>query len=239
MRTLALVLAAGKGTSIKDFLTDDEPVKAMIKVGDDRLIDLVLNSLEGIDAERAVLSFPAEEYAELDARVEGKNVRVLKQRARHIKLPYLSELPFILLVQYHISKDRAYLQSFDSIMTLPCDVVLENVNLEDMLRFHYKNLKDPEEGQVTILSKKGTGNGRAELFVMEGDRIIRRKPYRGQSVQGYEIYTQAGIYIFSRGILKHPYTVTPTLRHFKLLRYLTQGDWIDYGNPETLQRLRA
>ena len=239
MRTLALVLAAGEGNKVNYLLTEDEPVKAMIKVGNDRLIDLVLNSLEDVDAEKAVLSFPDEQYALLDARVEERNIRVLKQRARHIRLPYLLELPFILLVQYHVSNDRDYLRSFDSIMTLPCDVALENVDLEDMLRFHYNHLQCSEEGQVTILSKRGTGNGRAELFIMDGHRIVGRKPYRGQPVQGYEICTQAGIYIFSRGILKNPLAVTPNLNHFKLLMYSTQGNWIDYGNPETLQRLRA
>jgi len=43
-KTLALVLAAGKGSRVMHLLEEDEPVKAMIKIGEKRLIDLVLEN---------------------------------------------------------------------------------------------------------------------------------------------------------------------------------------------------
>ena len=235
-----MVLAAGEGSRIKHFLKEDEPVKAMLRVGEKRLIDLVLDSLEGINVERAVLSYPSLEYNELDKRVEERNIKVVKQWLLHLKLPYLLELPIILSTQYHLSRDRNYLQSFDSIMALQCDKVLEGVNLGEMLKFHYQELQNPNNMQVTLLSRQGTyPYCRAELFKMEGDRIIGRKGYKENPVNGYEITSQAGTFVFSRGMLKNPLWVLFGLRYNKILRYLAEGTWIDYGHPENLQRLRT
>ncbi len=237
-KTLALVLAAGEGKSVKHLLGEDEPTKAMIKIGEKRLIDLVLDSLEGLDVEKAVLSYPADSYGTLDERVKQRNVKVLKQKLWHMGLPYATELPVILLIQYHLSKDKNYLQSFDSVTTLPCDIVLKDVDLKDLLRFHYNNIDGARDRQVTMVSKKGLGSGRAELFKMHGRRIIGRIPYKGQRVKSYEILTQAGIYIFSRELLRTPFFALPTLNSIKLLAYQTHGDWIDYGNPYELQKFR-
>lgn len=237
-KTLALVLAAGEGKSVKHLLGEDEPTKAMIKVGEKRLIDLVLDSLEGLDAEKAVLSYPAKQYETLDEKIKQKGVKVLKQTLWHMRLPYATELPVILLIQYRLSKDNNYLQSFDSVMTLPCDIVLKDVNLKDMLKFHYNNLDGGRDRQVTMVSKSGFGSGKAELFKMHGRRVIGRIPYKGQRVKGYEILTQAGIYIFSREVLRTPFFALPTLKSIKLLVYQTHGDWADYGNPYELQKFR-
>ena len=235
-----MVLAAGEGSRIKHLLEADEPLKALIKVGEKRLIYLVLDSLEGINVERAVLSYPSSEYKELDKRVQESNVRVVKQWLPHLKLPYILELPLILLTQYHFSKDRNYLQSFDSVMTMQCDKVLEGVNLGEMLRFHYHELQNPNDRQVTLLSRQGIyAYCKAELFKMEGDRIIGRKGYKENPVNGYEITSQAGTFVFSRGMLKNPLWVLFGLRYNKILRYLAEGTWIDYGHPENLQRLRT
>lgn len=242
-KTLALVLAGGEGSRVRHHLQEDEQTKPMIRTskdGDTRLIDLILDSIECLDAEKAVLSYPSEEFAELDRRV-AKRTRVLKQWAANRKfirsLPHLLELPYILLTQYHWSEDRDYLQSFDSILTAPCDIVLNGVDLGDFLRFHYEHLESPVQKQVTILSRLDRYSGRAALFKMDGSRIVGLRRYRGFPLVGYEVSTQAGIYLVSKGSLKTPEVVLP-LRHNKFLRYLTHGDWIDYGNPETLQRLR-
>ena len=122
-KTLALILAGGKGSRVKHLLNEDEPVKAMIKAGNKRLIDLVLDSLEGVDARTAMLSYPSEQYQSLDELAESREVKVLKELASHMKVPYLLELPLVLLAQYHLSQDSKYLKSFDSIITLPYDVV--------------------------------------------------------------------------------------------------------------------
>ncbi|MBI2584161.1 MAG: hypothetical protein HYW25_05820 [Candidatus Aenigmarchaeota archaeon] len=219
----------------------DEKIKPMIRVGGRRLIDFALDALEGTDAERAVLSYPSPEYDELDRRVEERGATVLKQRAKRIRQPQFLELlvlPYVLGVQYHLSEDRDYLRSFDSVLTMPCDVVLEGVDLGRMVNFHYDHLGSPEERQVTVLSKLERGGGRTDLFRMEGDRIAGMK--RGGSVlfDGYEPSTQAGVYVFSRGMLESIWMAFFGFKYNRILRHVTAGTWADYGNPDNLRRLR-
>jgi len=237
-KTLGLILAAGEGYRVQNVLGEDEPTKAMIKIGDKRLIHKSIHFLEGVVSETAVLSFPSISYESLDKIVQEKGLKVLKQKAKHRKLPTLLELPYILLMQYHLSSDRSYLQDFDSILTMPSDLVFENVDIGRMVDFHNANLKTSHNRQITILSREGTEGGRADMFKIDGYRIIGMRKYEGQKLDGYEVSTQVGIYIFSRGILKHPYWVLLGFNHNDVYRYLTQGSWIDFGNPENVLNLR-
>jgi hypothetical protein len=107
-----------------------------------------------------------------------------------------------------------------------------------MIRFHNSRLRDPLDSQVTILSRRGVNGGRADLFQMDGDRIVGMRKYEGQEIGDYEVSTQAGVYIFSRGILRNPLRVLFGFKYNKVYRYLTLGTWVDYGIPENVVRAR-
>jgi len=237
-KTLGLILAAGEGYRVQNVLGEDETSKAMIKIGDERLIDKSIHFLEGVVSETAVLSFPSIPYESLDKIVQEKGLKVLKQKAKHRKLPTLLELPYILFMQYHLSLDRNYLQDFDSILTMPSDLVFENVDIGRMVDFHNARLKTPHNRQITILSREGTNGGRADMFKIDVDRIMGMKKYEGQKLDGYNVSRQAGVYIFSQAILKHPYWALFGFKHNDVYRYLTQGSWLDFGNPETILNMR-
>jgi NDP-sugar pyrophosphorylase family protein len=248
-RTLALVLAGGEGTNVRPYLReeDGESVKPMMKIGEyeGRLIDVVLKSLKDLDAELAVLSFNSEEYRGLDATANDNGARVLYQKARHVKLPhflYFIDVPRVLIKQYHHSDDREYLRGFDSILTAPCDIVLENFDLGEMIDFHNGNLGNPEERQVTILSKGsdyGTDKERTNLFKIRNERVFGIRGYKGFPVEGYEEFTQPGFYMVSRGVLEHPWkTLFGGFRRSRILIHEMCGTWIDYGDPEVLEKIR-
>ena len=141
-------------------------------------------------------------------------------------------------MQYHLSSDRSYLQDFDSILTIPCDLVFENIDIGSMVNFHDARLENPHNRQITILSRKGTDGGRADMFKIDGERIMGMRKYEGQELDGYEVSRQAGVYIFSQGILKYPYWVLFGFKHNEAYRYLTQGSWIDFGNPDNILKAR-
>ena len=71
-KTLGLILAAGKGSRVQKVLESDEPVKAMIKIDNGRLIDKSICFLDKIVSEIAVLTFPDPSSENLDRRVREK-----------------------------------------------------------------------------------------------------------------------------------------------------------------------
>ncbi|MCZ6692299.1 MAG: hypothetical protein O6939_00210 [Bacteroidetes bacterium] len=237
-RTVGLILAAGEGTRVRSILEEDEPVKGMIKIGNSRLIDLAIDFLDGAPTEIAVLSFPSEEYSTLEKRVNERGLRILHQQAKHKKISRLLELPYILIMQYFFSKNKEYFRGFDSILTMPSDLVYENVDIGGMVRFHNSKLGDPLDSQITILSKRGVSEGRRDLFKMDGDRIVGMRKYKGQEIGDYEVSTQAGIYIFSKGILRNPLRVLFKFKYNRIFRYLTSGTWVDYGSHENVVKAR-
>lgn len=238
-KTLALVVAAGQGRSVKKFLEPDESIKPMLKVGGKRLIEKVIDQLKGMDVSRATLTYPSSEYRDLNTLLENRGVTVLEQVAPHLKLPYLAELPLILLWQYHMAGSGKSLRIFDSIIILQSDILLERVHLNEMLGFHRAHLESPEQAQVTLLSKLGEHpGGKTELFKMDGDRIKWRKAYKGEVPEGYIAATQAGVYIITRGALRNPLELIPYLGNGQVLLYPTQGTWTDYGNPQAIIKMR-
>lgn len=241
-RTLALVMAAGKGTRIKKYLSEDEPVKPLVKIGEKRLIDLAIGQLDDLPVLSAVLTYPSAEYNALDDWIRHfyPNARLLYQHATHKDLPPVLEFAYVLLSQYHLSRDRSFLKGFDAIMTLPADLVLSGVKLDEMIDFHYSNMGPCAGRQMTMLSRDIMldSTQRVDLFKMDGSRIIRMKRSKEKEIEGYAPSAQAGVYIFSRNLLNNPLMLFGRFRFNSVLRYRTEGSWIDYGLPENLNRVR-
>jgi len=235
-KTLALVLAGGEGSRVKHLLQEDEPVKPMIKVGKKRLIEIVLEEAVKVGDETAVLTYPSGLYKSLDLLSQNKGVKVLKQKAKHQKVPHILELARIIRKQYN-SQDGGYLTSFDSIMTFASDIVFIGVDFKAMVDFHNQNLSSPNERQITMLSKKMTGD-RTYNFKVEDGRLTSVQWFSNKPAEGYQPYVSPGVYIFSRAILKNPWAFLFGLDYNKVLIFETSGSWIDYGKPETLTRLR-
>jgi len=232
-KTLALVLAAGEGSRIKHLLQDDEPVKPMLKVGKRRLIEIVLKEAEKVGDETAVLTYPSELYESLDQLVRNKGIRILKQKAKHRKLPHLLELAYIIRKQY-LSADQGYLASFDSIATFSSDIVFigTGTDFKAMADFHKQSLSSPNDRQITILSKK-RAEGRTYNFKVENGRLTSVQWLSTKPAEGYYPYVSPGVYIFTRAVLKNSFGFLLGLDYNKVLIFETKGTWIDYGNPKT------
>ncbi len=231
-KTLGLLLAAGEGSRVREVLEADEPVKPLIKIDGSRLTDQSIATVADTVDEIAVLSFPSAEYEPLDERVrQYDGVKLLKQKAKHRKLPTLLELPYVLLTQYHFSGDSGYLRGFDSILTLPTDLIFEGVDLSELVDFHNSRLQNPNARQITLLSKTQSTGGNTQLFKMDGDRVMGMRKFEGQEVDGYKASTQAGVYVFSRGFLRNPLSALFGFRAVAVYNHLTSGTWTDYGNP--------
>ncbi len=235
-KLLWLILAGGKGERVRQFLTEDEPVKPMIKIGQKRLIEYALEEAEKVGYETAVLTYPSESYESLDQLVKSRGFKAMKQKAKHRKLPHLLELAYLVRKQYH-SPDRKYLASFDSILTFASDIVYSGVDFKAMIDFHNKSLSSPNERQITILSKRRT-IGRTYNFRVENGRLTSVQWFSSKPAKGYSPYVSPGVYIFSRAVLVNPFALLLGLDLNKILIYETQGTWRDYGNPEILGLMR-
>ena len=66
---------------------------------------------------------------------------------------------------------------------------------------------------------------------MDDGRVIAMKKFEGQEVDGYELTTQARVYVFSRGFLRNPLSALLGFRVVSVYNHLTPGTWTDYGNP--------
>ncbi len=239
MKILALILAAGEGSRIKPFLDEDEQIKPMLRVGDKRLIEVALDSLEGIDVERAVLTFPGEQYRALSDLVQGRGVRTLTQKALHLKLPTMLELPYLLLTQYHFSRDRKWLQSFDAILTLPCDLIFTPSDLAEVLRMHQEEALPSLPHRITLLSKIRDEGESSHIFQLDGSRIMQFESFRGATPVHWIRTHQAGIYCFSKALIKNPLIFFHGLKRFHGQMYVTENKWNDYGNAESVKALKG
>lgn len=239
MKILALILAAGEGSRIKHLLSEDEPVKAMLKVGEKRIIEKALGALDGVEVDKAVLTFPSQQYGSLNRLIESyEGVTLLSQKAPHKKLPTMLELPFILFWQYHLSKDAKFLKSYDAILTMPCDLLFENADLENFVKLYERWGDHPLKRKIAVLSKTRQEGGRCDLFLKEEERIFKMQKFKGDIPNGWQATTQAGVYIFSKAMLQFPLGFLLGFKRNLALQYLLESDWEDFGNPENLARIR-
>ncbi|MGM0443800.1 MAG: NTP transferase domain-containing protein [Fibrobacterota bacterium] len=241
MNILALILAGGKGSRIRSYLSPDEEIKPMLHVGKRRLIEIRLDSLAGIgDLERAVLTFDSPQYRRMNDLVKAHNVPVISQSARQGRLPTMLELPYLLLMQYHFSRYRRYLQSFDALMTLPCDLVFHEPVIPEFVR-HYQKMEEkyPGRRRLSLLSRQPREHERAEDFFLGPDnRILSFKRHGGQTRPGACPAHQSGVYIFSRRFLRNPLPFLFGPRRIHADLFLTESDWDDYGDPRQVRALK-
>lgn len=224
---------------MQSVLLPDEPVKAMLKMDGKRLVEHAMDFLGDSVDEKAVLTFPSPEYQTLDALVQSKNIRILKQRGKHKKLPTMLELPYLLFMQYYFSPDREFLKGFDSILTMPCDLVFHDVDLCQMLDFHYEKLQNPAHCQITFLARDDLQVEKPTWFLCKDSRVYKMKTLEPKSSEkNYITSRQAGVYIFSRGMLKHLYRILLGFRWNTAYRHKTDGNWIDFGDPKNVLKSR-
>lgn len=230
-KTLAIILAAGVGNRVSHLYTDDEPNKPMLKIGDKRLIEINIELIKQIGIDCAVLTYPNDQYHTLHEIIKHHNVRLLYQTAKQRKLPSLLELPYILAWQYYFSCDRKYLRSFDHVITLPCDMILNKDDMKNMISTHKNNHHEKIKRKITILSKPKKENEHGDLFLLEKTRIMALKKYSKPIEKGWIATNQAGVYMFSQEFLRNPYPLLLGAKHVFGQMYIAKNGWIDYGEP--------
>ncbi|ERP32217.1 NTP transferase domain-containing protein [Chitinivibrio alkaliphilus] len=171
MKILALILAGGKGSRVKHLLSDREKIKPMLTVEGAPLIDHVMNRINPERVDRAVLSFAGDEYAELNHRITEKGIPLLYQKARQRQLPTLLELPYLLYMQYFFSQDKAFLQSYDALLLLPCDILVQPTELESFLSL-YETYETPQSKALYLFSKTAGEKEKADLFKVDSSGRI-------------------------------------------------------------------
>ena len=237
-KLLVLILAGGAGTRVSDLYTTDEPVKAMLKIGNNRLIEESLNLFDDIDCELSVLSFPDPKYSSLEKLVENRGAKVMVQKAKHRDLPVILELPYILLWQYHFSKDSKYLKSFDSILTLPSDLILNSDDVKSVIDHHFNSI-NKKKRKITILSKLREPNDYGNHFYLDNSRVLEMKSIKEPLPNGWISATQSGLFIFNRALLKNPIPFFINLRMINAQIFLTNNSWQDYGTAEKIIEART
>lgn len=252
-RTLCLILAAGKGERIQHLLQPEEHTKPMIKIDNRHIIDYVIDEAKQLNGNVAVLSYADEQHKSLDELMLEYRVPVLYQAAPRWKMPSVMEIPWILIGQYHRSKDKDFLQQYDSMMVFTADTLFKDIAFSEMLELHNNNMKTSSERQVTLLSKQSDSGD--ELFkVDDAHRILAwitgkklrtkkySKPYSKPEKEFHESFKRyespPGIYIISKGLLSRPWMLLCDLKQNRALMYETSGSWIDCGVPENLIKLR-
>lgn len=239
MKILALVLAGGEGSRIKPLLGDDEKVKPMLKVGEKRLVEVALDSLEGLDVEKAVLTFPDEKYHAMNELVASRGITVITQKAKHRKLPTMLELPYLLLNQFHFSQDKKWLKSFDAILTMPCDLIFNKDDLAGLIEIYRTAEVKPKKKRIAVLSKMWEEGESGDNFTLDGNRITGFKRYKGETPEGWFRAHQAGIFLLSRSFIQNPLPFFLGTKHFYGQMYLTKNRWEDYGSYENVKKLKG
>jgi NDP-sugar pyrophosphorylase family protein len=237
-KILAIILAGGAGTRVSSLYNSDEPVKAMLKLGDERLIEKSLSTFNDIDIELAVLSFPSDKFSSLDKLVKKSGVKLLIQKAKQRKLPVMLELPYLLLWQYHFSKDSKFLKSFDHILTLPCDIILNSDDIKSVIDLHLEK-RDKKGKQLSILSRDSKDGEYGTQFLMDGTRVLNTKSARDGVDEGWVKRTQAGVFLFSKELLKNPFPFFLFgAKSINSQMFFTKSDWLDLGIEENLISMR-
>lgn len=149
------------------------------------------------------------------------------------------ELPYLLFMQYYFSSDREFLKSFDSILTIPCDLFFQDVDIPQMLDFHYRRLKNPADCQITFLASDNLEEKKPTWFLCRDSRVYKMKTSQPKSSEKeYIASKQAGVYIFSKGMLTHLYRIILGFRWNTAYRYSTTGSWMDYGDAQNVLKSR-
>ncbi len=237
-KILAIILAGGAGSRVGELYNEDEPVKAMLKLGKERLIEKSLSAFEDIDVDLSVLSFPDPKFDTLNKLVEDRGVKLFVQKAKQRKLPVMLELPYILFWQYHVSSDRKLLKTYDHIITLPCDLILNSDDIKRMIDMQLScKMKRPKQMGV-MLSRACKEGEYGTKFLMDGTRIMGMKSARKETTDEWVKTTQAGVYLLSKELMMNPIPFFFNIKYANARMCFTDNDWVDYGIRENILAAR-
>jgi NDP-sugar pyrophosphorylase family protein len=237
-KTLCLVLAAGIGRRVRYHLTDSEKIKQMMKVRSKRLIEHLLDELAVLPADIAVLSQDSHSHGKLNKLLNSRDTQVLFQKAPNWHVYFLLQLPLILFCQYYLSTDRKFLRTYDSIVIFPSDLLFTGIDFYSFLSHHWRHARTQKKPVVSLLSKRhGTGGGKC-YFRTNRTMVIDWRLKPPNPLDGYQSFIQSGVYAITRSILDSPMRLLWYRTAICLTVFDTSGDWIDYGDPENIKKLR-
>src|SRR3989338_2775962 len=243
-KTLGVVLAGGKGTRVEKLYTADEPIKPLLRIHGQRLIDYPLNALVEVVDEIAVVSYKSYQHERMDDHVRRTHprARVLHQTVPHKELEQ-KQWAFLSIIHSQMQQNPSYLSAFDSVMTLPCDMVFERELLEEVLQAHQK-YEGRDSGIITMLSKRSPGEGDRKYLLtasnkslaVDNERVIVVSP---NPMPGYSGSTQAGVWVFSAHVLEHDFGDVPNFwERVPVYRHLTKKPWKDFGDAAAIEAAR-
>ncbi len=219
----AIIMAGGKGERLRP-LTEHLP-KPLIKIGDKAIIDYSVDSLlsYGIKNINVTVNYLKELIeAHLKEEYDNHNIKCIPEPF------YLGTLGSVKLIPSFIN---------DTILVMNSDV-FTNLNFEDFYLDFIKSNADVAVATVPYSFSIPYG-----VFQIEGELIkdIFEKPI-------YDFYTNAGIYLFKKELVKYIpdltfFNATDFLKlliskNFKIIKSPITGYWIDIGKHEDLNKAR-
>jgi len=258
MKPLILIAAAGGGKRLRP-LTENVP-KPFIEIGNKRLIDLVMDKLpDGI--EKVVLLKKDEKFGQLERHLRGKyhfgDGSILYQD-RITSSPHLprefapSEIPLAYYLGFFpvwLSRNSRTIRSFDPIVLVPCDVIVEGLNYLDLVEYHaHKN------ADITMAVKQGFVKGsNTRAYIVRDGRFVTASdyiepPFDKKLAEDERIYTSEGTYVFGKTFFDlrlHQLIVycmengfARAFKTLKLVPYESDFSWIDVADHQNLKIAR-
>lgn len=241
-KTLSLVLAAGKGKRLLP-LTENMP-KALLDARGRKMIDYVFDIIpESTSLAVLIKNEPKFDSLRDYLITHPRKPKILYQNNNFYYSVFPSML-FILFQQCQKSENSRYLQKFDRFVLLPTDILIENINLTDILRFH----KERNSHLTLINSDRKQEGSSTKIIKVNRDRIFEIKSTslfeKERRIGGSEVYsTHTGIYVVEKSLLNQKlstilfyYMSGLGYRKFKIFRYPLDCFWIDLGNKEAFEK---
>ncbi len=227
----AVILAAGKGTRMGE-LTRETP-KPLIELNGRPMLLHILDRLAaaGVEAALIVTGYLAEQ---IEAAARGHGMEVTFRRQEVVN----GTAKAALLARDWVGEDP-FLLTFGDILAEP---------------EHYAGMWEAFAGEEGVLAARWVDDPwkGAAIYVDEGRRVhkIIEKPERGTSTTNWN---SAGIYVFSPVVFEElervgvsargEYEATSAIEQMiaagrRVVMFPLDGDWMDVGRPEDLERAR-
>lgn len=236
--TLCLVLAGGIGRRVREDLRPDEQVKQMLPIRGEPLIKHVLDELRPLGGDLVVLSQDRPTHRAMNATLSECGVRLLIQRAPLWRIPRLLDLPFILGWQYATEDRKGPLHTHRSLLIVPSDLLFTDMDFAAFLSHHWSTVRSGPRPVVSLLGKASGPGGNAAFLTLRGREVVKWHLRSRQAPATATRFVHAGVFALTTSVLSNPLCFLSYSGRPRVTVCMSAGDWVDYGNPSNIRRLR-